>query len=87
MLTVEDLELLEVSIERSGIRDVLAEYTSWSPDRMLPFSDFLAEISATGRVFANRHLAATSIEVLERAIARLFGTPCAPEAEASGSGT
>jgi len=72
VLTVEDLELLEVSVERCGLREFLAEYSRWSPDRMVPFSDFLAEISGSGRVFANRALAATSVEVLTRAIKRLF---------------
>ena len=72
VLTAEDMELLEVSVERSGIRDLLAEYSRWSPDRMLPFSAYLAEISASGRVLANRALAATSMEVLTRAMERLF---------------
>jgi hypothetical protein len=48
VLTAEDVELLEVSVERSGIRDLLAEYSRWSPDRMLAFSAYLAEISALG---------------------------------------
>ena len=72
VLTAEDLELLEVSTERVGFRDLLAEYSRFSPDRMLPFSAFLAEISASGRVFANRALAATSMDVLNRAMERLF---------------
>jgi hypothetical protein len=81
VLTVEDLELLEVSVERSGIRDVLGEYGRWSPDRMSPFSDFLAEISASGRVLANRALAATSMNVLSRAMERLFSTSCESRAD------
>ena len=72
VLTAEDLELLEVSTERAGFRDLLAEYSRFSPDRMLPFSAFLAEISASGRVFANRALAATSMDVLNRAMEQLF---------------
>ncbi|MCI0746030.1 MAG: hypothetical protein L0Y58_11540 [Verrucomicrobia subdivision 3 bacterium] len=72
VLTAEDLELLEVSTERTGFRDVLAEYSRFSPDRMSPFSAFLAEIFASGRVFANRALAATSMDVLNRAMQRLF---------------
>jgi len=72
VLTAEDLELLEVSTERAGFRDLLAEYGRFSPDRMLPFSAFLAEISASGRVFANRALAATSMDVLNRAMEQLF---------------
>ena len=72
VLTAEDVELLEVSIERSGIRDLLAEYSRWSPDRMLPFSAYLAKISASGRILANRALAETSIDVLNRAQQRLF---------------
>jgi len=72
VLTAEDLELLEVSVERSGLRDLLTEYSRSSPDRMSPFSAYLAEISASGRVIANRALAATSMDVLTRAMERLF---------------
>ncbi len=73
VLTVEDIELLEVSLEHTDMRELLEEYNNRTPDRMIPFSVFLAEISRTGRVFANRDLAATSIRVLERAMLRLFG--------------
>lgn len=75
VITSEDLELLEVTIEHVGIRDLIVEYSAWSPDRMSPFSAYLAEISASGRVFANRALAATSMGVLTRAMERLFQTP------------
>jgi hypothetical protein len=39
---------------------------------MSPFSAYLAEISASGWVFANRALAATSMDVLNHAMERLF---------------
>jgi len=75
VLTVEDVEMLEVSLEHTGLREILAEYNNRFPERMFPFSAFLAEISAAGRVFANRELAATSMHVLECAMHRLFGHP------------
>ena len=81
VLTVEDMELLEVSIEQSGFREMLAKYCKWSPDRMVPFSDFLAEMSRRGLVLANRSLAGTSMDVLNRAIKRLF--PNSAHAESS----
>ena len=72
VLTVEDVELLEVSTERTGIRELLAEYGRWSPDRMQPFANFLANISGDGRVLANRVLASASMHVLDLAIRRFF---------------
>jgi hypothetical protein len=72
VLTVEDLELLEVSTERSGFRELLAEYSQWSPDRAQPFASFLGSISGEGRVLANRVLASASMHVLDLAIRRLF---------------
>lgn len=81
VLTAEDLELLEVSVERSGFRDLLAEYSRFSPDRMSPFSTYLAEISASKRVFANRALAGTSMNVLTYAKERLFGNAPSPVAK------
>ena len=72
VLTAEDLELLEVSVERCGIRDFLVEYSRSFPDRMSPFSAYLAGISAAGRVFASRALAEASMHVLTRAMDRLF---------------
>ena len=81
VLTAEDIELLEVTVERSGFRDLLSDYSRFSPDRMSPFSAFLAEISAAGRVFANRSLAGTSMQVLKRAMQRLFHSQPEPTAE------
>lgn len=37
VLTAEDVELLEVSSERTGLRSLFCEYSRWSPDRMSPF--------------------------------------------------
>jgi hypothetical protein len=71
-LSLLGLPLSEKQIPQVAENLESGEYSRFSPDRMSPFSAFLAEISASGRVFANRALAATSMDVLNRAMQRLF---------------
>jgi hypothetical protein len=76
VLTVEDLELLEVSIEHFAFRDALADYADACPDRMSSFHEFLASSPKySGHIYANRHLASVAIEPLEVAMKELFSKP------------
>ena len=82
VLTVEDLELLEVSSEHQGFLEFLRLYHEWSPDRTEPFGDCLAEQSRGGKIYANRHLAGAALELLDRTVRRFF--PDAIEPKGSG---
>ncbi len=74
VLTVEDLELLEVSIDHFSLRDALLDYSDACPDRMTSFHSFLAASPDDSRqIYANRDLAAAAMEPLSMAMDRLFG--------------
>lgn len=73
VLTVEDLELLEVSIEHFSLRAVLFDYSEACPDRMTSFHSFLtASAKYSCQLYANRDLAAAAMEPLRIAMDRLF---------------
>jgi hypothetical protein len=75
VIGVEDLELLEVSIEHFGFREVLADYSEACPDRMTAFYEFLASSPKYScQIYPNRHLASTAMKPLEIAMERLFST-------------
>jgi hypothetical protein len=74
VLTVEDLELLEVSLEHFSLRDVLFDYSAAIPDRGTSFRDFLASSPKySGRIYGNCFLAGTAMKPLTLAMERLFG--------------
>jgi hypothetical protein len=76
VLTIEDLELLEVSIEHFGFREALLDYSDACPDRMSSFHEFLTSSSKySGQFYVNRHLASVAIEPLEVAMEELFSKP------------
>jgi hypothetical protein len=76
VITIEDLELLEVSIEHFGFRDSLVDYSEACPDRMTSFHEFLASSwKYSGQIYANRHLASTAMGPLNIAMEQLFSKP------------
>ena len=79
VLTAADLEMLEVSLEHFSFREVLADYGSASPDRMISFQMFLAtDAKYKNRIYASRHLAAQAMEPLTVAVEELFGQRPSP---------
>ena len=72
VITVEELELLEVSVEHFGIVEILRDYSNSNPDRMESFHDYMATGPYSNRIFANRALAAHAIDLCNKAKNRLF---------------
>jgi len=76
VLTIEDIEMLEVSIEHFSMREVLLDYSDACPDRMTSFHTFLATSAKySRRIYANRHLASQAMEPVQVAMDRLFPRP------------
>ncbi len=74
VLTVEDLENLENSIERFGFRTVLTDYSQTCPERSMSFYNFLAfSEKYKNRIYPNRYLAGKTLEVLEKCVKNVFG--------------
>jgi hypothetical protein len=73
VLTVEDIELLEVSIGHFSMREVLLDYSDACPDRMMSFHTFLATSAKYSRqIYTSRHLASAAMEPIQIAMDRLF---------------
>lgn len=73
VITIEDLKLLEVSVEHFGFRDALVDYSDEYPERMTSFSQFLATSPrCSHQIYASRHLASAAMEALQVAMDRLF---------------
>jgi hypothetical protein len=67
IMTVNDLENLEVSIERFGFRDLLSEYSQHCPDRLMSLNNFIAVSDFKNRIYGNKALAAAGFKILEKA--------------------
>ena len=73
VITIEDLELLEVSVEHFGFREALIDYSDECPERMTSFNQFLAASPKYSRqIYANRHLASAAMDTLKLAMEQLF---------------
>ena len=66
VMTVDDLENLETSIEHFGFRDLLAEYSRSCSDRLTSLHDFIALSEYSQQMYHNRTLAAKGIEILDK---------------------
>ena len=74
VLTIDDLELLEVSSEHFGIQESLADYSDAHPDRMQSFHHYLATSPKySSRIYASRSVASAAIEAMGHAMKTLFG--------------
>ena len=73
VLTVEDLEFLEVSTEHFSLLEVIGDYSDECVERMTSFNQFLAGSPKYSRqIYANRHLASSAMDALHFAMGRLF---------------
>lgn len=72
VLTVDDLENLETSIEHFGFRDVLSSYSHLCPDRSASFHNFLASSAFKGKIYANKSIAAAGLDILEKVKMKVF---------------
>lgn len=65
VLSLEDLEDLETSIEHFAFRELLSSYSSACPDRLTSLRDFIA-FSNKFTLYHNRNIAAKGQEILEK---------------------
>ncbi|MDB5345617.1 MAG: hypothetical protein JWP89_3994 [Schlesneria sp.] len=67
VLSIDDLEALETSIEGFSLIDLLRSYSEASPDRLCCMHTYLASSKFGKRLFANRDLAGSVLEALDTA--------------------
>ncbi len=75
VMSIDDLENLETSVEHFGFRDLLADY-SWScPDRLMSLHNFIAfSTRYRDTMYHNRNLASSALEILDKCGEAVFGT-------------
>lgn len=74
VVSVDDLENLETSIEHFGFRDLLADYSDFCSDRLMSLHNFIA-FSTRYReaMYHNRNLASSGLEILDKCGEAVFG--------------
>jgi len=73
IMTIEDLENLEFSIEHFGFSDFLADYSKASPDRMVSIHNFIASSKYSQKIYRNKAITAKGADLLQRSIKAVFG--------------
>jgi hypothetical protein len=73
VMTVDDLEDLETSIEHFGFRELLSAYSQSDPDRLVSLRNFMAMSTFKDRIYHNRSIAAAGLKILEKVNERVFG--------------
>lgn len=74
VMTVEDLEDLETSIEHFGFRGLLADYSRSCPDRLMSLHSFIAFSKYGQQMRHNRSIAAKGLEILRKSQEAIFPT-------------
>ena len=74
VMSVDDLENLETSIEHFSFRDLVADYSSNCLDRVMSLHNFIAFSERyRGAMYHNRNLASSALEILNKCSEALFG--------------
>lgn len=71
VLSIEDLEDLETSIEHFALRELLSSYSHSCPDRVTSLHDFMG-ISKEFHLYHNRNTAAKAQEIIEKCMKAVF---------------
>ena len=72
VMTINDLENLESSVEEFSFAELLATYDREHPDRLRSLHNFLAFSEYANRINRSRYLAKTATEIMERVQHDLF---------------
>ena len=74
ILSVDDLENLETSIEHFGFRNLLKDYSSACPDRLMSLNNYIAYSERYRKdMLHNRALASKGLEILTKCREDVFG--------------
>lgn len=66
VMTIDDLENLETSVEHFGFRELLAEYSQSCPDRLMSLRNFIASPMCNKKMYHNRKIAIKCSELLRK---------------------
>lgn len=72
IMTIDDLENLETSIEHFGFRHLLSEYSRVCPDRLTSLYNFIAASDFKDKIYHNKTIAAAGLNILEKVKEKVF---------------
>ncbi len=81
IITIDELENLEASIEHFGFRDMLSDYSISCPDRLVTLHNFIASSPYNKQLYQSKNVANSSIEIVNKSKKAFF--PDAPDFERS----
>ncbi len=73
IVTINDLENLETSIEHFALCDLLYDYTKSCPDRMISLHNFIASSKYGQQMYHSRPLSVAGLEILNKVRRLVFG--------------
>lgn len=79
IVTIDDLENLETSIEHFGFREMLSDYSKSCPDRIVSLHNFIASSSYNKKMYHNKAIAGSTIDIVNKSKKAFF--PDAPNFE------
>ena len=78
LMTIDDLENLENSIEHFGFKELLEDYSSSCGDRLVSLHNFISSSDYSKKIYHNKWLAGKAMEILDRTKSAIFDS-LAPE--------
>lgn len=72
LMTIEDLENLETSIEHFGFKKLLEDYSSECKDRIVSLHNFISLSSYSKKIYHNKWLAGKAMNILDKTKAAIF---------------
>ena len=72
LMTIDDLENLETSIEHFGFKELLEDYSSSCRDRLVSLHNFISSSDYSKKIYHNKWLAGKALEILDRTKSEIF---------------
>lgn len=72
LMTIEDLENLETSIEHFGFKKLLENYSSECNDRIVSLHNFISLSGYSNKIYHNKWLAGKTMEILDKTKVAIF---------------
>jgi hypothetical protein len=74
LMTIDDLEDLETSIEHFGFKELLEDYSSSCRDRLVSLHNFISSSDYSKKIYHNRWLAGKALEILDKTKSEIFNS-------------
>jgi len=74
IMTIDDLENLENSVEHFGLRDLFSDYTKECPDRLTSLYNFISLSKYGKKMYHSRSVATQALDLLEETEKMVFSS-------------